>query len=85
MKQQKFRINSCQVAAESIRTWIQVSSPATAGHNGSLASKFPGHPYMKHLFTSGAHHGRDLQAMFKRQYFLKKKNYFQEKIPPQLH
>lgn len=35
---EKFRINDCQVAAESIRTWIQVPSPATAGCNGIVSS-----------------------------------------------
>lgn len=85
MNQQKFVINDCQVAAENIRVWIQVSSPATTEHNGTLATKFPGHPYMKYLFTPAARRGRDLQAVFKKQYFLKKRNYLQERIPPHLH
>lgn len=34
---------------QSIGTWIQVSSPAKAGQNGILASKFPGYLYMKLL------------------------------------
>lgn len=73
MKQQKSKIKDSQVAAAGVRTWIQVSRPATGGQNGTLAGKFPGHPSMKYLFTSGAPHGGDLQAMLKKQYFLNKK------------
>lgn len=52
--------------------------PAWAGHDGIRTSKFSGHPYMKHLLTSGAHHGRDLQAVFDKQYFLKKNIFSRE-------
>lgn len=56
-----------------------MSSPAAAGQNGTLGTKFPGRLYMKHIFTSGAPWGRDPQLTFEKQYILKK-YYFKREL-----
>lgn len=58
-----------------------MSSPAKAGQNGILASKFPGYLCMKLLPFRNTAQKRNA-GLFKKQYFLKEKKYFKERIPP---